>query len=92
MAFTPDKQKRLKMRKKFAYREGPKTKSNYFQAKIKAMRAWEISYFEAILNYYAGRSHRFIARAIGIDRANLLRKLRAYKLGAYAPKPEAVTT
>lgn len=64
--------------------------TSYGLQKYKAMRAWEMSFFEAVLKYYKGHDVPFIAKAIKIDRPNLLRKLKQLKMGPYANKKPKV--
>lgn len=73
--------KKRKKRKK-----GKNTKTTYALNKMKAMSTWEKAYFIQILNYYAGQNIPFIAKAIQMDRPNLLRKLKQHKLGPYEAK------
>lgn len=61
-------------------------RTNYAKDKSKAMFRWDTAYFSSILKYYAGHNNSFIAKAIQMDRPNLLRKLKELKLGTYADK------
>lgn len=87
----PVKQKKYLRKKKFKEKpkdpNEPRRWTTYAQAKFKAMKVWEKKYFTKIMEYYVGHSHSFIARAIQMDRANFVRKLREHSLVTKTTEP-----